>query len=494
MGIAGAVEGSSLIGARLPELVGRIDSVLGQQFERLVIAHHARRLRRLGHRQTLASPAGGWAAAGWPARQGNQLDVYVDGAKALVEVGAAIEGAQASIWLAGWFFSPDFQLQAAQAETLRELLARAAERVEVRLLAWAGAPLPLFHPDRKEVHAVRDALTAGTRVRVALDARERPLHCHHEKIIVVDGELAFVGGIDLTSYAGDRLDTNEHPARGWLGWHDATTRIRGPAVADVADHFRLRWQEVTGEQLPLPAPPRSAGRVELQVVRTVPEKIYRRLPKGEFTILESYLRALRTAEKLIYLENQFLWSPEIVAVLADKLRNPPEERFRLLVLLPAKPNNGNDDTRGQLGVLAAADNGAGRFLACTLFQPGDDGRPVYVHAKIGIVDDRWLTIGSANLNEHSLFNDSEMNVVTRDEALAKTTRLKLWSEHLEQPIAEIDGDPAEIIDNRWRPLASEQLERRRHGQPLSHKLLLLPHVSRRASAFRGPINSLLVDG
>jgi phosphatidylserine/phosphatidylglycerophosphate/cardiolipin synthase-like enzyme len=492
--LLGAVARSSSIAARLPGLVERVDSALGEQFERLVTAHHARRLRRLGHRQALASPAGGWAAAGWPARQGNQLDVYVDGAAALSEIASAIEAARSSVWLAGWYFSPDFRLRAASAETLRELLARAAERVEVRLLAWAGAPLPLFHPDRSEVRAVREALSEGTRVQVALDARERPLHCHHEKIVVVDGELAFVGGIDLTSYAGDRLDTQQHPARGSLGWHDATARIRGPAVADVADHFRLRWQEVTREELPRLGPPRPAGQAELQVVRTVPERIYRRLPQGEFTILESYLRALRAAEKLIYLENQFLWSPEIVAVLRDKLRDPPDERFRLLMLLPAKPNNGNDDTRGQLGVLAAADADAGRFLACTLFQPGNGGRPVYVHAKIGIVDDRWLTIGSANLNEHSLFNDSELNVVTRDEALAKATRLGLWSEHLERPIAEIDRDPAQVIDDRWRPLASEQLERRRRGQPLTHKLLLLPHVSRRANALRGPIDGLLVDG
>jgi phosphatidylserine/phosphatidylglycerophosphate/cardiolipin synthase-like enzyme len=117
-----------------------------------------------------------------------------------------------------------------------------------------------------------------------------------------------------------------------------------------------------------------------------------------------------------------------------------------------------------------------------------------VHAKIGIVDDRWLTLGSANLNEHSLFNDTEMNVVTHDEGLARATRLKLWSEHLGRPTEEIDGDPAEVIDSRWRPLAHEQHERRRSGQPLSHKLLLLPHVSRRANALRGPLNSLVVDG
>jgi phosphatidylserine/phosphatidylglycerophosphate/cardiolipin synthase-like enzyme len=482
------------LAARLPKLLRKADAVVGQQLERLVIAHHARRLRRLGHGAGLTASAGGWASAGSSPRQDNRLDVYVDGAAALAEIAWAVEAARSSVWLAGWFFSPDFRLRAEQAQTLRELLAAAAQRVEVRLLAWAGAPLPLFHPDRGEVRSARDALVAGTRVQVALDSRERPLHCHHEKLVIVDGEVAFVGGIDLTAYAGDRLDTPEHAARGSLGWHDATTRIQGPAVADVADHFRLRWHEVTAEELPAVPPPAPAGEVELQIVRTVPEKIYRRLPQGEFTIVESYLRALRASEQLIYLENQFLWAPEIVAVLAEKLRNPPDDRFRLLVLLPAKANNGNDDTRGQLGVLAAADDGADRFLACTLYQPGEAGRPVYVHAKIGIVDDRWLTIGSANLNEHSLFNDTEMNVVTHDRALAHATRLDLWSEHLHCPAAKLDRDPTQVIDDLWRPLATAQLERRRRGQRLTGKVLLLPHVSRRAGALRGPLNSLLVDG
>src|ERR1039458_7856381 len=105
--------------------------------------------------------------------------------------------------------------------------------------------------------------------------------------------------------------------------------------------------------------------------------------------------------------------------------------FRAVVLLPAKPNNGADTTRGQLGVLAGADNGAGRFLATTISaRSGQLTGPLYVHAKIGIVDDAWLTVGSANLNEHSFFNDTEMNVVTCDPRLARETRLRLWSEHL----------------------------------------------------------------
>ena len=82
------------------------------------------------------------------------------------------------------------------------------------------------------------------------------------------------------------------------------------------------------------------------------------LPRGEFSVLETYVRALRSARRLIYLENQFLWSPEIVHILESKLRNPPRDDFRVVVLLPHKANNGQDDTRGMLGRLVAADDGA----------------------------------------------------------------------------------------------------------------------------------------
>jgi len=407
---------------KLADLPTRIDSFVGAQVERQIVAHHRRRLTKLGHARALSAERG-WATTAAPPRPGNELEVLVDGAEALAEIAAAIESARSSVWLAGWFFSPGFRLREDSETTLRDLLAERAAQLDVRILAWAGAPLPLFHPDRSEVREVRDAFAAGTRIRMALDDRERPFHCHHEKLVIVDGEIAFVGGIDLTTYAGNRLDSGEHPARGSLGWHDAATRITGPAVADVAAHYRLRWHEVTGERLPEPPAPRQTGATELQIVRTVPEKIYDALPRGEFSILESYLAAIRSAERLIYLENQFLWSPEIADALAEKLRHPPHDRFRLLVLLPAKPNNGEDDTRGQLGQLAAATSAAPeRFFACTLHQHGGDAKPVYVHAKIGIVDDRWLTIGSANLNEHSLFNDTEMNVVCADPTIARTTR------------------------------------------------------------------------
>jgi phosphatidylserine/phosphatidylglycerophosphate/cardiolipin synthase-like enzyme len=433
-------------------------------------------------------------------RPGNAVDILIDGAQALPTIAEELRLARSHVHLAGWYFSPDFALKRdGEAVVLRNLLAELAERLDVRVLVWAGAPLPLFRPSRGEVRKMRERLVKYTKVECALDAKERPMHCHHEKTIVIDDRVAFVGGIDLTSESGDRYDADHHPPRANVGWHDACARIEGPAVNDVAEHFRMRWHEVTGEALAPVRPSAASGDLDVQIVRTVPEKIYTATPRGDFRILESYVRAIQAAERFIYIENQFLWSPEIEAVLRDKILNPPRPDFRLLLLLPSKPNSGADDTRGVLGDLIEADDdaadGAGRLLACTLFARSRNlTDPIYIHAKIAIIDDNWLTLGSANLNEHSLFNDTEMNIVTRDPDLARNTRLRLWAEHLELPLEAIPPDPTQVIDELWKPISKEQLERRNAGQPLTHRLVRLPHVSRRSGRVLGPISGILVDG
>ncbi len=476
----------------------RVDGWVGQGIEIAVGAHHRSRLQRVSRLDQLNPPHSPtlWAAGDPPPRSGSALEVLVDGEEALPRIAEALAGARSHVHIAGWHVTSDFGLtRDDQASRLRDLLGDLAERIDVRVLLWAGAPLPVFTPARAAVRSVREELTRGTRVQCALDFHERPMHCHHEKLVIVDGEVAFVGGIDLTSLGGDRFDTSDHLMRGRLGWHDASSRVRGPAVADVAAHFAARWREVAHEEVEETPPPAPAGDIELQVVRTVPEKIYDFVPHGDFRILEAYVRALRTARKLVYLESQFLWSAQVVEILANKLRDPPSDDFRVVVLLPAKPNNGADTTRGQLGVLAGADNGAARFLAATISaRSGGLTGPLYVHAKIGIVDDAWLTVGSANLNEHSFFNDTEMNVVTCDPVVARETRLRLWAEHLERSIEEVSGEPVRVIDELWRPIAREQLERRKRDEPLTHRLLELPGVSRRSMGLLGPIDSLLVDG
>ena len=111
-------------------------------------------------------------------------------------------------------------------------------------------------------------------------------------------------------------------------------------MGDVAEHFRMRWHEVTGTTLAPVGPSKPSGRVEAQIVRTVPNGIYSAVERGDFRILESYLRALEAAERFIYIENQFLWSPEIEVALLDKLSNPPRPDFRLVLVVPSKPSSG----------------------------------------------------------------------------------------------------------------------------------------------------------
>jgi phosphatidylserine/phosphatidylglycerophosphate/cardiolipin synthase-like enzyme len=458
-----------------PAHINRLDDAVGTGLERLVRAHHRRRLRRHGWARAYDPPADGslWCVGDPPPRAGNAVEALVDGELALGRLAADIAAATESVHLAGWHFDPGFEL-VRDGPPLRALLAETAERVDVRLLAWSGAPLPLFSPSRATVREQREELVRGTRIRMALDSLERPMHCHHEKLAVIDGRIAYVGGLDLTGLAGDRLDRSGHPPRPGIGWHDAALRIEGPLVVDVAAHLALRWRAVTEERLEASNRLLLAGGTAAQFVRTVPNGVYDALPRGDFRILESYVRALRSAERLVYLESQFLWSSELVAILAEKLRRPPSDDFHVVVLLPARPNNGADDTRGQLGLLVAADREE-RFLACTLYQP-HHGNQVYVHAKVGIVDDRWLSIGSANLNEHSLFNDTETCVITCDEQVVRATRLALWREHLERDEPTFETWVERAHDDRY------------------DRLRLLPHISRRTRRFLGPVNGLLVDG
>jgi phosphatidylserine/phosphatidylglycerophosphate/cardiolipin synthase-like enzyme len=438
-------------------LLDRLDAAVGDGIERAMIHHHMRRLRRHGQLAALAPATEGlWAQTAAPPRDGNSLEILIDGENALPRMAEAIRGAKRHVHVCSWNLQPDFDPGPRKSTPVRELLAETAERVPVRVIVWAGAPMPVFQPRRGAVKTAREKLVRGTKIQCRLDACTRLMHCHHEKLVIVDDELAFVGGIDLTALAGDRYDSNDHPHKGEIGWHDASSLVRGPIVRDVAAHFALRWEATAGQALALPEDIPPAGETTVQFVRTVPEGAYRVLPRGEFSVLESYVRALRSARRLIYLENQFLWSPEIVAILESKLRNPPTDGFRVVVLLPHKRSG-----------------------------------PLYVHAKIGIVDDEWLAIGSANLNEHSLFNDTEVDVVTCDPGVARDTRLRLWAEHLEQDAA---GDPTHVIDSLWRPVATEQLERQNAGAPLTHHLIELPGVSRRSRRLVGPLDSLVVDG
>ena len=154
-------------------LLNRLDAAIGSGVERSTRAHHGRRLARRGHARAFDPPPGGWAASGtFAPRAGSAVEFLVDGAEVLPRMVADVSAAESHVHVAGWFFTPGFRMGAG-GPTLRELLADAAGRVDVRVLAWAGAPLPLFlHLDRGEVREMREELTRGTRIQMQLDANE----------------------------------------------------------------------------------------------------------------------------------------------------------------------------------------------------------------------------------------------------------------------------------------------------------------------------------
>ena len=329
-----------------PPLRVRVDDAVGRRIESLIRRHHRRRLARRGWSAILDPfPHTAVDAASSPERAGNSVEVFVDGQDAFAAMLAAIEGAQRSVHIAGWHATPDFELAKGETPTtLGGALQVAAGRAQVRVLLWGGPQVPVIRPTRSDARQARDAFARIPGVSAALDTHEYLQHCHHEKLLVVDDQVAFVGGLDMTHVTADRWDTAGHQRRATLGWHDAAARLAGPVVADIAAHFNARWAEVTGEHLPRTEPPSPAGPHTVQFLRTVPENIYSFLPNGEFSILAEYRRALAGAQQLIYLENQFLWAPEIVDILEDKLSHPPGPDFRVILLLPSQPSTGRDTT------------------------------------------------------------------------------------------------------------------------------------------------------
>ncbi|MGA7671212.1 MAG: phosphatidylserine/phosphatidylglycerophosphate/cardiolipin synthase family protein [Nitrolancea sp.] len=406
-----------------------------------------------------------WYAGGTPPRQHNHVVPLIDGDEYFAELRAAIEQAQHYIYIIGWFLTPYLPLGRRDLDDvansrLLKLLSAAAQRVPVRILLWNGTPV-ILQPTSRVVRSVQKVIESeGSGDLVCrLDASAPATHCHHQKAVVVDGQIAFVGGMDLTTFQGDRFDTSGHPLRAGVNWHDVQVRVRGEAVADVELNFRQRW-EASASDIPLPHLDPAVDvswNMQTQVVRTIPAGFYDFAPRGEFGIYHAYLDAIRSARRLVYLENQYLWSPEIVAALKTLINHPPDDAFRIVMVLPARAYSGKWDNDHHVKELKEVDRGSTILSVYAPYASGPAAggdaftyRSIYVHAKVGVIDDEWFTVGSANLNERGLFTDSEMNVLVKDPATARDLRIRLWAEHLGMEPKEVEAmDTIELIDRVW---------------------------------------------
>jgi phosphatidylserine/phosphatidylglycerophosphate/cardiolipin synthase-like enzyme len=441
----------------------------------------------------------GASTAGWSA--GNRVEVLIDGATYFRRLHEVLCSLERDDWVhfTDWEGDPDERLVGTGTELAEVLADLAARGVRVRGLLWRSHPAQVNFSEQQNLALTKTVNRAGG--EVLLDERVRRGGSHHQKVFVIrhheraDDDVAFVGGIDLCH---GRHDDGRHlgdPQAVELAdrygdrppWHDVQREVHGPAVAAIADTFRERWEDphpldhhnplrrvvrqVTRQpRHPNPLPPRRGepapgGPHAVQVLRTYPAKrpAYPFAPEGERSVARAYLKALPRARRLVYLEDQYFWSERAARALADALRRGPE--LHVVVVVPRFPDRDGRITgpaarigrerATRLLERAASD----RVLVCDV--ENDAGTPVYVHAKVCIVDDVWMMVGSDNMNRRSWTHDSELSCSVLDETrdqreprdpadlgdgardLARDTRLRLWREHLGRTV---ESDVDDLLD------------------------------------------------
>jgi phosphatidylserine/phosphatidylglycerophosphate/cardiolipin synthase-like enzyme len=416
---------------------------------------------------------------------GNEVTALIHGHAYFPELVRCVKQMRAGdlLLFTDWRGDPDQVVDSDGLQISRLLCDAAGRGVTVKGLLWRSHLDRLGLSEKQNRHLGEEVEAAGG--EALLDMRVRPWGSHHQKFVVLrhpgrpELDVAFVGGIDLCH---SRFDGPEHAGDPQVQpmakvfsrrppWHDIQLAIRGPAVGDVEASFRERWEDPTPltrnpvhrladavrrdderpnrlpPQLPDPAP---RGTMNVQVLRTYPvrRQRYPFAPNGERSIAHAYTKAIANARHLIYLEDQYLWAPDVIACFADALRRQPE--LRLIAVVPHYPD--------QDGRWSKPPNLVGRQLALdSLRAAGGDrvavygienaaGTPIYVHAKVCVIDDFWVSVGSDNVNRRSWTHDSELSCAVIDErrVFARELRLALAREHLERG----PDDEADLLDPR----------------------------------------------
>jgi len=284
---------------------------------------------------------------------------------------------------------------------------------------------------------------------------------HHQKILVIDDAIGFCGGIDITA---ERWDTRDHcdeepgrvrpfTRRRYEPWHDATMAVDGDAAKGLGDLARKRWKIATGECLPLPS---AAGKVWPEALkpafRDVPVAIARTRghegPIREIREIEAlFVDLIGCARRFVYAETQYFASRVIAKAIAKRLDEPDGPEF--VIINPKTAQGWLDETvmspaRAELlRMLAERDPGQRRFRIYTPVTEG--GADIYVHAKMLFVDDYFLRVGSANMNNRSMGLDSECDLLIdgreRDDIRRTIAALRtgMIAEHLGKQAPEVEA-------------------------------------------------------
>ena len=403
----------------------------------------------------------------------NRVRALIHGATYFRELYDAVEATRSGdlVLFTDWQGDADERLTGEPGSEVVEMFTRAHERgVIVRGLVWRSHLDQTGFFAKENRHLGEHLQRRG--VRVLLDMRVRAGGSHHQKFVVIrhrddpERDIAFVGGIDLAhnrrddaDHAGDPQpqplteEYGEHPP-----WHDVQVAIQGPAVHEVETVFRERWDDPAPlslapwrriadrlrgldskadglpEQWPPPPP---AGELVVQLLRTYPDLRFDRdypfAPGGERSIARGYVKAVARARRLVYVEDQYFWGHDVGRVFAQQLSAEPE--LRLIVVIPLVPDVDGANRIAQIlgrerSLRELLERFPDRVAAYGL--ENHAGTPVYVHAKVCLVDDAWASTGSDNFSRRSWTHDSELTAVVLDEAYARDLRLTLAAEHLDR--------------------------------------------------------------
>jgi phosphatidylserine/phosphatidylglycerophosphate/cardiolipin synthase-like enzyme len=349
----------------------------------------------------------------------------------------AMRVARRTIWLLNWAFEPQTlfhpQDECTGPESDRigpflKALAAARPELDIRILCWKSA-LPIAATQDWFTVVDREVF-ARSKVKFVLDGKLPLGASHHQKAVIIDDVLAFCGGGDI---GPERWDTPAHldddsrrvktrhahgkDERDFDSRHEVMGVVAGAPAQALGALFRERWARATGQHLPAPAPaaPIWPAGVEPQfrniaVGFSRTNGAWRRYPEIR-EVERLHLAAIAAAQRCIYMENQYYTSPLIAAALARRLAEPNGPEV-VLVGTEHSPSYFDQATMDRTRVrflerLTRAD-AYGRFQA---YSPVTMlGRIIIVHAKLTIIDDRLLRIGSANLNNRSLGFDTECDM------------------------------------------------------------------------------------
>ena len=363
--------------------------------------------------------------------------MFVDAADYFAVLKQVVLGAQRRVLFIGWDFEPRIRLDPrgpgrARDDRLGRVLEAAVRRnpeLEIGVLQWGLGMVESLRRGVLPVLLLRRR--THERLRFAVD-RHHPLGgAHHQKIVVVDDCLAFAGGIDVTA---DRWDTPEHldwhrhrhrpTSRRPTGpWHDVTSLVSGPAARALGDLARERWESGTGRRLePVegvePCWPDGVvpllTDVDVAIARTRPRHGGKDLVH-EVELL--WLAAIAAARETVYIEAQYFANRRIAEAIADRLGEADGPEF--VVVTPESAVGWLEEkamgtARARLLAMVRRADVHDRFRMYVPVTAG--GRPVYVHAKVLVVDDRLLRIGSSNLNNRSMGLDTECDLAVEARA------------------------------------------------------------------------------